>query len=414
MGNNEKDPVNELAECLGGFIVRHTKEERKLIARKEVDRCWQIFAEYVLSRRLHQYEDERDKLKRYVFKDYRIAAVRMYYKSTMCWVERRETKFVLKFLVGPSMNIILNNRLKTLMPIRLQWREWSRDSLWEEDYYMRPRKLHEVFAKIPSMLMDCSKLLENYDMKLVLPQGLASNYKSHVATRDRYCSGWDDGSHTYGYEIRLSVSDKHDYILAFMASDIDSMKSVSCIFKDAEKAFRLMKSIEDLLPANVRLESEDTDDFGVRITREDEDLNNDLGMLLSDEIYYARPITLEMISDENRFNIRNKTYSKREILEMHRENLKMRNETKPVLEENLKQFKDISSYRERFNHYYVYLATHKGEYYGRTNYLVIPHDADFSFLTHLRKIKEVSDKLEKLFCKKSYYNTTSVALVSVK
>ena len=91
-----------------------------------------------------------------------------------------------------------------------------------------------------------------------------------------------------------------------MASDIDSMKSVSCIFKDAEKAFRLMKSIEDLLPANVRLESEDTDDFGVRITREDEDLNNDLGMLLSDEIYYARPITLEMISDENRFNIRNK------------------------------------------------------------------------------------------------------------
>ncbi len=123
-------------------------------------------------------------------------------------------------------------------------------------------------ATFREMKYKCQNAREIRDIRIVLPDYLANFYKYYEVTRDQGGAAFDWGARTYGHEIRFSVSDKHDFVLAYLANDMREFEDIDRIFKDAEDAYLLMKKIEKYIPADVTLECCDVDDFGTTITPE--------------------------------------------------------------------------------------------------------------------------------------------------
>ena len=143
---------------------------------------------------------------------------------------------------------------------------------WEVfgEYGLHKLLLHREYdlAKFREMKYKCQNAQEIRDIRIVLPDYLANFYKYYVVTSDQGGAGFDWGARTYGHEIRFSVSDKHDFVLAYLADDMREFEDIDRIFKDAEDAFLLLKRIEKYIPADVILECYDEDDFGTMITPE--------------------------------------------------------------------------------------------------------------------------------------------------
>ena len=137
-------------------------------------------------------------------------------------------------------------------------------------YGLRKLLQHREYdlAKFREMKEKCQNAQKIRDIRIVLPDYLANFYKYYVETSDLGGAGFDSGARTYGHEIRFSVSDKHDFVLAYTADDIRKFKDIDRIFKDAEDAYLLVKRIEKYIPANVRLECYDDDDFGTGLMPE--------------------------------------------------------------------------------------------------------------------------------------------------
>jgi hypothetical protein len=126
------------------------------------------------------------------------------------------------------------------------------------------------------MKYKCQNAQEIRDIRIVLPDYLANFYKYYEVTSDQGGAGFDWGARTYGHEIRFSVSDKHDFVLAYLADDMCEFENIDRIFKDAEDAYLVVKRIEKYIPANVRLECHDNDDFGTGLIPEwSYDINNE-------------------------------------------------------------------------------------------------------------------------------------------
>ena len=131
-------------------------------------------------------------------------------------------------------------------------------------------------AKFREMKEKCQNAQKIRDIRIVLPDYLANFYKYYVVTDNLGGAGFDSGHRTYGHEIRFSVSDKHDFALAYSTYDIRDFEDIDRIFKDAEDAYLLVKRIEKYIPANVRLECHDNDDFGTGLIPEwSSDINNE-------------------------------------------------------------------------------------------------------------------------------------------
>jgi hypothetical protein len=114
----------------------------------------------------------------------------------------------------------------------------------------------------------CQNAQKFRDIRIVLPDYSANFYKYYVVTDNLGGAGFDSGHRTYGHEIRFSVSDKHDFALAYSTYDIRDFEDIDRIFKDAEDAYLLVKRIEKYIPADVRLECYDDYDLGIMLIPE--------------------------------------------------------------------------------------------------------------------------------------------------
>jgi hypothetical protein len=143
---------------------------------------------------------------------------------------------------------------------------------WEVfgEYGLHKLLLHREYdlAKFREMKEKCQNAQEIRDIRIILPDYLANFYKYYEVTSDQGGAAFDWGARTYGHEIRFSVSDKHDFVLAYLADDMCEFENIDRIFKDAEDAYLVVKRIEKYLPADVRLECYDEDDFGTMLTPE--------------------------------------------------------------------------------------------------------------------------------------------------
>ena len=143
---------------------------------------------------------------------------------------------------------------------------------WEVfgEYGLHKLLLHREYdlAKFREMKEKCQNAQEIRDIRIILPDYLANFYKYYEVTSDQGGAAFDWGARTYGHEIRFSVSDKHDFALAYLADDMREFEDIDRIFKDAEDAYMLVKKIEKYIPADVVLECFDEDDFGTMLTPE--------------------------------------------------------------------------------------------------------------------------------------------------
>jgi hypothetical protein len=162
-------------------------------------------------------------------------------------------------------------------------------------------------AKFREMKYKCQNAQEIRDIRIVLPDYLANFYKYYEVTSDQGGAGFDWGARTYGHEIRFSVSDKHDFVLAYLADDMREFEDIDRIFKDAEDAYMLVKKIEKYIPADVVLECFDEDDFGTMLTREwrytannEQKKTTNLYFPKEDENLIARVCRIVMPSDEDK------------------------------------------------------------------------------------------------------------------
>lgn len=162
-------------------------------------------------------------------------------------------------------------------------------------------------AKFREMKYKCQNAQEIRDIRIVLPDYLANFYKYYEVTSDQGGAGFDWGARTYGHEIRFSVSDKHDFALAYLADDMREFEDINRIFKDAEDAYMLVKKIEKYIPADVVLECFDEDDFGTMLTREwrytannEQKKTTNLYFPKEDENLIARVCRIVMPSDEDK------------------------------------------------------------------------------------------------------------------
>jgi hypothetical protein len=162
-------------------------------------------------------------------------------------------------------------------------------------------------AKFREMKEKCQNAQKFRDIRIVLPDYLANFYKYYVVTDNLGGAGFDSGHRTYGHEIRFSVSDKHDFALAYSTYDIRDFEDIDRIFKDAEDAYLLVKRIEKYIPADVRLECFDEDDFGTMLTREwrytannEQKKTTNLYFPKEDENLIARVCRIVMPSDEDK------------------------------------------------------------------------------------------------------------------
>lgn len=123
-------------------------------------------------------------------------------------------------------------------------------------------------AKFREMKEKCQNAQKIRDIRIVLPDYLANFYKYYVVTNDLGGTGFGLKAHTYGHEIRFSVSDKHDFVLAYLTDYVREIEDVDRIFEDAEDAYLLVKKIEKYIPADVRLECYDNYDLGALLIPE--------------------------------------------------------------------------------------------------------------------------------------------------
>lgn len=138
------------------------------------------------------------------------------------------------------------------------------------EYGLHKLRQHREYdlAKIREMKEKCKNAQEIRDIRIVLPDYLANYYKYYVVTNSQCCLSFDSGARTYGHEIRFSVSDKHDFVLAYLTDEIREFKDVYRIFNDAEDAYLAVKRIEKYIPADVRLECYDDYDLGIMLIPE--------------------------------------------------------------------------------------------------------------------------------------------------
>jgi hypothetical protein len=162
-------------------------------------------------------------------------------------------------------------------------------------------------AKFREMKEKCQNAQEIRDIRIILPDYLANFYKYYEVTSDQGGAAFDWGARTYGHEIRFSVSDKHDFVLAYLADDMREFEDIDRIFKDAEDAFLLLQRIEKYIPADVVLECFDEDDFGTMLTREwrytannEQKKTTNLYFPKEDENLIARVCRIVMPSDEDK------------------------------------------------------------------------------------------------------------------
>ena len=143
---------------------------------------------------------------------------------------------------------------------------------WEVfgEYGLHKLLLHREYdlAKFREMKEKCQNAQEIRDIRIILPDYLANFYKYYEVTSDQGGAAFDWGARTYGHEIRFSVSDKHDFVLAYLADDMCEFENIDRIFKDAEDAYLVVKRIEKYLPADVRLECYDDYDLGIMLIPE--------------------------------------------------------------------------------------------------------------------------------------------------
>ena len=162
-------------------------------------------------------------------------------------------------------------------------------------------------ATFREMKNKCQNAQEIRDIRIVLPDYLANYYKYYELTSDQGGAAFDWGARTYGHEIRFSVSDKHDFALAYLADDMREFEDIDRIFKDAEDAYMLVKKIEKYIPADVVLECFDEDDFGTMLTSEwrytannEQKKTINLYFPKEDENLIARVCRIVMPSDEDK------------------------------------------------------------------------------------------------------------------
>jgi len=162
-------------------------------------------------------------------------------------------------------------------------------------------------ATFREMKYKCQNAQEIRDIRIVLPDYLANFYKYYVVTSDQGGAAFDWGARTYGHEIRFSVSDKHDFALAYLADNMREFEDINRIFKDAEDAYMLVKKIEKYIPADVVLECFDEDDSGTMLTREwrytannEQKKTTNLYFPKEDENLIARVCRIVMPSDEDK------------------------------------------------------------------------------------------------------------------
>lgn len=210
----------------------------------------------------------------------------------------------------------------------------------------------ETMARVSEIIKSCKQMKRAKDTSLLLPQSLHRLVKSCEVTTDSGGSAWNNGCHTYGFELKLSLSERHDFVIAYMAWHIKDYNTITRIFNDIQIAYKLMKRIVDLLPAEAILYCENTMDHGVCIMRN----------------------IPETFTEEQEHKA---------LVE---------------LQKNLKPWKGKSSYEDFGSYFHVYF-NREGYTIGRLTQLRVPANTDMSFLAHFDKIRKAATSLHKLFTK---------------
>ncbi len=284
----------------------------------------------------------------------------------------KKTKKTVDELANELEGMIVNYSAKEMREnskreVDLCWRNLTlfdliRD-LREIGEYAKDYSNSDFFFKITSLVKSEKSGMKDHAMNLALPNRMNFMPKSFAETYGQGGAAMNDGTHEVGYEISTELTERHDFSFAFMASNMYCLDKVETIFHNLDDAYELAFAISELLPGNVSLVCEYTDDFGTCLTRS--------SYVETNEELMCR--------------------------------------TRAEIGEVLKPWDDETAYCDARDGFDVFFDG-RGFVYGRCCMLKVPAGTDVSFLKRMVVLKHYISKLNEVF-NRNNDRSTAMAIV---
>ena len=286
-----------------------------------------------------------------------------------------------------------------------------------------PSELLSLFSGIDTKLKERSKDIIISGLKDIVPDSLKSYFLRGKFTKDMGCCMNSDGSYSIGHEIRLSATETHDMVYAYIPDYFWQEQSRIRTFENVVYSYWALSEISARLPKDVDFICQHRDDCGVYLTNEtpsqypsidrDEFLRRKAVLMVRKEqnsrsTQKQKQRNYEYIMD---YCCLNERYSMQEFLRMcNSDIIKLQNLTQ-IIKSRLGVYAEEVTIVFNTNSISIFFMKNREQHWTRECYLQLPYHTNLNFLKDIGVFMEKSKELVSVF-DKSWDIETTVGLLA--
>ena len=286
-----------------------------------------------------------------------------------------------------------------------------------------PSELVSLFSGIDTKLKERSKDIIISGLKDIVPNSLKNYFLRGKFTKDMGCSMHSDGSYSIGHEIRLSATETHDMVYAYIPDYFWQEECRKRTFKNVVYCYWALSEISARLPKDVDFICQHREDCGVFLTKE---TPSQYPSIDRDE-FIRRKAVLMVRKEQSRRNTQKtqqrnyeyimdfcglkERYSMQEFLRMcNSDIIKLKNLTQ-IIKSRLGAYAEEVTIVFNTNSISIFFMKNREQHWTRECLLQFPYNTNLYFLKDIDVFVEKSKELISVF-DKSWDIETTVGLLA--
>lgn len=293
----------------------------------------------------------------------------------------------------------------------------------ESEKGLPPSQIVELFSEIDSKFKERSKDIIISGLKDIVPNSLKNYFLRGKFTKDMGCSMYSDGRCSIGHEIRLSATETHDMVYAYIPDYFWQEECRIRTFKNVVYSYWALSEISARLPKDVDFICQHRDDCGVHLTNE---TPSQYPPIDRDE-FIRRKAVLMVRKEQSRRNTQKtqqrnyeyimdfcglkERYSMQEFLRMcNSDIIKLKNLTQ-IIKSRLGAYAEEVTIVFNTNSISIFFMKNREQHWTRECLLQFPYNTNLYFLKDIDVFVEKSKELISVF-DKSWDIETTVGLLA--